>query len=182
MFLRRTPVLASEQAGPRAGGQHGGHDHVPLPHAGDLEAKGKHACQQGGHDVQAAHALRHQQREEHGRQRIIEAQRADDGSLYHWVRTVLALRERHAALQADAAFNVVAAPEHGRLFAYARTTGDGSERLVIALNPGLETESFALPDTATSHGTPTMELSRGNVAADGTTVTLGPQSFVVFSF
>ncbi len=31
-------------------------------------------------------------------------------------------------------------------------------------------------------GTPTMELSRGNVAADGTTVTLGPQSFVVFSF
>ena len=42
--------------------------------------------------------------------------------------------------------------------------------------------AFPLPDAATSHGTPTMELSRGNVAADGTTVTLGPQSFVVFSF
>ena len=40
---------------------------------------------------------------------------------------------------------------------------------------------FPLPDAATSHGTPTMELSRGNVAADGTTVTLGPQSFVAFS-
>ena len=112
----------------------------------------------------------------------VEAQRADDGSLYHWVRTVLALRGNHAALQADAAFDVIAAPEHGRLFAYARTSRDGSDRLVIALNPGLETEAFPLPDAATSHGTPTMELSRGNVAADGTTVTLGPQSFVAFSF
>ena len=112
----------------------------------------------------------------------VEAQQADDGSLYHWVRTVLSLRETHAALQADAAFDVVAAPEHGRLFAYARTSRDGSDRLVIALNPGLGAESFPLPDAATSHGTPTMELSRGNVAADGTTVTLGPQSFVVFSF
>ena len=72
----------------------------------------------------------------------VEAQQADDGSLYHWVRTVLSLRETHAALQADAAFDVAAAPEHGRLFAYARTSRDGSDRLVIALNPGLGTESF----------------------------------------
>lgn len=111
----------------------------------------------------------------------VEAQRRDAGSLHHWVRDVLALRAAHAALRADAAFDVVAAPGNGRVFAYARTAPDGTERLIVALNPGLEAESFDLTAPYTSHGTPTMELSRGNVAADGTTVTLGPQSLAVFS-
>ncbi|WP_236022579.1 alpha-amylase family glycosyl hydrolase [Bifidobacterium phasiani] len=108
-----------------------------------------------------------------------QSERAD--SLYHWVRAVLALRDAHRALDAGAAFDVVAAPEDGRLFAYLRTAADGGERLLVAVNPGLSAESCTLPDHATSDGAPTMVLTRGDAVLDGESLTLGAQSVAVIA-
>lgn len=111
----------------------------------------------------------------------VAAQRDDAHSLFQWVRGLLALRARHPALNADAPFDVVAAPDNGRLFAYSRTALDGSERLVVALNPGLEPETCAMPESDSSHGTPTMVFNRGEVTVNDASVTLGPQSLGVFA-
>lgn len=111
----------------------------------------------------------------------VEAQRGRDDSLYRWVRALLSTRAAHPALNASAAFEVVAAPHDGRLFAYLRTAADGGERLLIAVNPGLQAETCALPQSVTSDGTPTMVLTRGDAAVDAESLSLGAQSVAVLA-
>ncbi|MBT1161934.1 MULTISPECIES: alpha-amylase family glycosyl hydrolase [Bifidobacterium] len=113
-----------------------------------------------------------------------ESARAD--SLYHWITSLLALRADSPALRSNAAFEPVAAPESGRVFAYLRTPVDssgernesGSLPLLIAMNPGRETETVTLP-TEFAAQSPAVRLAIGEPAVDGATLTLPPQSFVI---
>lgn len=111
----------------------------------------------------------------------VAAQCTNNDSLYHWVRRLLRLRKNHAALNANASFDVIAAPTDGRLFAYARTATDNSERLIIAINPGLAAETFTLNTANTSYATPTIVLGRGDVATDDDMIVIGPQSAAIFA-
>lgn len=111
----------------------------------------------------------------------VEEQQQCEGSLYHWVRSVLAMRDTHPALNADAAFEVVAAPRDGRVFAYLRTATNNSEHLLIAVNPGLTTETVTIPQPNTSDGTPTMVLTRGDVVLNEGTLTLNAQSVAILA-
>ena len=99
-------------------------------------------------------------------------------SLFNWVRSVLALRDRMPALRADGGFEVTAAPADGRVFAYVRTAADGEAApIFIAMNPGRDTETVERPaplradaDILLSLGGPTM--------AEGA-LTLPAQSFAI---
>lgn len=71
----------------------------------------------------------------------VAAQMADEGSLWHWVRSLLELRAAHPALGNDAAVEFVAdGADHGVL-AYRREA-DG-ERMLVAINPDERERSFA---------------------------------------
>ncbi|PWG67064.1 alpha-amylase family glycosyl hydrolase [Bifidobacterium callitrichidarum] len=125
---------------------------------------------------------------------------AREDSLLHWVRSVLALRAEQPALNADAGFDVVAAPAEGRTFAYLRrpntagdsgvdadsanasaaggTHGEGARTLLIAMNPGRETAHVAMPIGELA-GDASVLLGLGDPAVDGGMLTLPPQSFAV---
>ena len=128
----------------------------------------------------------------------VASQEADADSLLNWIRRVMAVRASSAALQARAGYRTIAAPEHGRLFAFLReapgggesstagpaaatvggndVTTDGAGRVLVAVNPGHAVESFALPeDVQTPY--PLTALG-GHRVTDGT-VTLEPQSLVI---
>ncbi|OZG63723.1 alpha-amylase [Bifidobacterium hapali] len=109
-----------------------------------------------------------------------ESGRAD--SLYHWVKALLAFRAESAALRSDAGFEPVAAPGHGRAFAYLRTprrsSSGSSAAVLVAMNPGRETETVTLPPEFAAQS-PATRLALGDPTVDGVTVTLPPQSFAV---
>lgn len=69
----------------------------------------------------------------------VEAQLADENSLLHTVKDLLALRHTYADLGADGDFSVAFAQRGRRLFAYRRGA------LGVAVNPGMAAESFTLP-------------------------------------
>ena len=106
-----------------------------------------------------------------------QEQRPD--SMLAWVRSLLSLRADHPALRAKAPMTVLAQPAQGRSFAYSRIAEDGSERLVIAMNPGLESETITVPVQGNTAENPDTLLCLGRVSAHGDTVKLGPQSFAV---
>ena len=54
-----------------------------------------------------------------------------------------------------------------------------AERLVVAMNPGLNTETITVPAQGDKANDPTVLLCLGNAQARGSEVTLGPQSFVI---
>jgi glycosidase len=109
---------------------------------------------------------------------VAEQERETD-SMLAWVRALLSLRADHRALRAKAPLVVLAQPEQGRSFAYSRVAEDGSERLVVAMNPGLNTETITVPAQGDKANDPTVLLCLGNAQARGSEVTLGPQSFVI---
>lgn len=109
---------------------------------------------------------------------VAEQERETD-SMLAWVRALLSLRADHRALRAKAPLVVLAQPERGRSFAYSRVAEDGSERLVVAMNPGLNTETITVPAQGDKANDPTVLLCLGNAQARGSEVTLGPQSFVI---
>lgn len=116
-----------------------------------------------------------------------------DDSLYHWIRQVLAMRADRPALRSDAAFDVVAAPEEGRAFAFLRTAAENgdepvdgetpSDRVLVAMNPGRGTETIDVPApraAAMASGEPLhIGVVHSERAADGMRIVLGPQSFAV---
>ena len=108
----------------------------------------------------------------------VEGQLADDGSMVHWIMDLLRLRSEHAALRSNAGFSPVAAPGDGRLFAYRRDSRNGDEHLLVALNPGLDEESFELPGHAEA---PRALLSEGTVDVGSGRVRMGAQSFAVIA-
>ncbi|MBW3089908.1 alpha-amylase family glycosyl hydrolase [Bifidobacterium miconisargentati] len=118
-----------------------------------------------------------------------EEARAD--SLLHWVRSVLTLRAVQPALDADAGFDVVAAPAEGRAFAYLRRpNGDGADGtdgaahgepariLFIAMNPSRADAQVAMPSGELA-GDASVLLGLGEPSIDGGLLTLPPQSFAV---
>ena len=109
---------------------------------------------------------------------VAEQERETD-SMLAWVRALLSLRADHRALRAKAPLVVLAQPERGRSFAYSRVAEDGSERLVVAMNPGLNAETITVPAQGDKANDPTVLLCLGNAQARGSEVTLGPQSFVI---
>ena len=139
----------------------------------------------------------------------VAGEKRDADSLYHWVRAVLGVRAGRRALDAGGRFDVIAAPEHGRLFAYERGAkgrsdgaaaygdsgvevgdagagaggpADAGDRVSVAMNPGRGEESFALPQWARRSAAgagPGVLLSVGDVRIRGDAVALGPQSFAV---
>ncbi|WEV65710.1 alpha-amylase family glycosyl hydrolase [Bifidobacterium sp. ESL0764] len=112
----------------------------------------------------------------------VEKQEKDPDSMLHWTKLLLGLRPGHRALRADGGFEVVAAPENGRSFAYLRS-GDDGERLLIALNPGLEDERVALPDGLNPAESEDCLAAIGQVrpesGEEGNALSLGAQSFAV---
>jgi maltose alpha-D-glucosyltransferase/alpha-amylase len=98
--------------------------------------------------------------------------------MVHWIMDLLRLRSEHAALRSNAGFSPVAAPGDGRLFAYGRDSRNGDEHLLVALNPGLDEESFELPGHAEA---PRALLSEGTVDVGSGRVRMGAQSFAVIA-
>lgn len=97
----------------------------------------------------------------------VESQEQDPGSMLNHVRRVIALRHGQADLQCYSPFTVYSAQKNSRLFAYKRG------KLLLAVNPGLNTETLELDskyEAIFTVGTPDVS---------GLTATLPSQSFLI---
>lgn len=110
----------------------------------------------------------------------VAEQEGDPDSLLTFVRQLTALRKGNKALRPGADFAVVHAPRQGRSFAYTRS--QGSDRLLVALNPGRQEETLPLdlvgagPDGRTAR--PLITLNTG-LSQDS--LILKGQSFAVMA-
>ena len=95
----------------------------------------------------------------------------------NWPSTVGASGEGSTGRYSES-LSPVAAPGDGRLFAYRRDSRNGDEHLLVALNPGLDEESFELPGHAEA---PRALLSEGTVDVGSGRVRMGAQSFAVIA-
>ncbi|KFI92876.1 alpha amylase, catalytic region [Bifidobacterium saguini DSM 23967] len=105
-------------------------------------------------------------------------------SLWHWVQLMLKLRAEHPALGSYASFDVAAAPADGRAFAYVRSAVDAAESLLIAMNPGRDSEIIDVPEAYAVGAVPLVTFGWESAAdvcatASGATLLLPPQSFVI---
>ncbi len=73
----------------------------------------------------------------------VAAQLTDHASLWHAVKTLIALRQSHPALCASGGFRILASGEDTRAFVYERTKG--AESILIAINPSGDTAEIRLP-------------------------------------
>lgn len=71
----------------------------------------------------------------------VEAQQADESSLYHEVKRLIALRQAHPALQSKGEIDFLYAEENTYPFAYIRSASD--EKILVILNPSDKDASFA---------------------------------------
>ncbi|OZG65637.1 alpha-amylase family glycosyl hydrolase [Bifidobacterium eulemuris] len=110
----------------------------------------------------------------------VAAQDADPDSLLCWVRAMLRTRGMVSALRADAGLRVIAAPEHGRLFAFERfdNASPSEGRVLVAVNPGRGEERFELPDGRGVVGD--VLASLGEHRMERGSATMGPQSFAMW--
>ena len=97
----------------------------------------------------------------------VSAQDVDPDSMLNFMRRVIALRHSHEALQNYSPFQVYSAEKGARLFAYKRGN------YLLAVNPGLNTESLALD------GKYDVLFTVGNPCIDEKTATLPAQSFLI---
>lgn len=101
----------------------------------------------------------------------VEQAMANKDSLWHTIQSVLTLRANEPALHAYSGFDALCAD--GRAFVFSRTSGD--ERIVVAVNPGRDTEQTTVEglhgETLFAIGEPTFET--------GGRITLPAQSFVM---
>ena len=97
----------------------------------------------------------------------VEAQEADPNSLLNHMRRVIALRHREEDLQCYSPFTVYSAEKGSRLFAYKRG------KLLLAVNPGLQTEALRL-----EHNYEIL-FTVGTPSVNGKTATLPAQSFLI---
>ena len=98
----------------------------------------------------------------------VQAQMADRSSLYHEVKTLLALRQSHPALQSKGDIEFLYAESHSYPFAYLRSLAD--EKILVLLNPSGQSASFecTLPLSKKLHsfgGEITAENGKINVPA-----------------
>ena len=71
----------------------------------------------------------------------VQAQMADETSLYHEVKRLIALRQAHEALQSGGKIEFVWAKENACPLAYLRTAA--AEKLLVILNPSAQTAVFS---------------------------------------
>lgn len=71
----------------------------------------------------------------------VQSQMADETSLYHEIKRLIALRLAHEALQSNGKVEFVYAEENTYPFAYVRSAGE--EKILVVLNPSMEEVSFA---------------------------------------
>ncbi len=71
----------------------------------------------------------------------VENQQADDNSLYHEIRKLIAIRQAHKALQSKGEITFVYAQKDSYPFAYVRSTED--EKILVVLNPSDREVKFA---------------------------------------
>lgn len=105
-----------------------------------------------------------------------EAQLADKNSLYHEVKKLIAIRQKHAALQSKGEIEFVCAEKDAYPLAYIRSTAD--EKILVIINPAAREVSFDcdIIPTETVYG------FGGTVSfADGK-VTAAPQSAGYYRF
>ena len=104
----------------------------------------------------------------------VAAQQGDPGSLYHYVKGLLALRREHPALGSDGTIRFVSDGAPGVPLAYERECE--GERLLVVINPRRQTASFpwdgALGETVFCCGAPASQ-SAG-------TVTVAPASAGIY--
>ena len=98
----------------------------------------------------------------------VESQEADPGSMLHFVRRLIALRQANEELGNYSPFAVYSAEKGSRLFAYKRG------RALCAVNPGTEPLELKLD------GKYEAVYTFGTVALDAGAAKLEPQSFAVF--
>lgn len=129
----------------------------------------------------------------------VASESARGDSLYHWVRSLLALRADMPALRSNAGFEPVAAPEDGRAFAYLRTAAATASSMpadhvmLIAMNPGRATETITVPNQLgdfpaiiRSLGDPVLAgpsdiIPNGPTTTAPRTLILPPQSFAILA-
>ncbi len=70
----------------------------------------------------------------------VEKQKADETSLYHEVKRLIALRQAHPALQSTGEIDFVYAEEHTYPLAYVRSAGE--EKILVILNPSAKDVTF----------------------------------------
>lgn len=97
----------------------------------------------------------------------VESQEADEKSMLHHMRRLIALRHAHEALQNYSPFSVYSAEEGSRLFAYKR--GD----YLLCVNPGTETLELEVD------GAYEPIFTVGCPILEGRKLTMNTQSFVV---
>lgn len=100
----------------------------------------------------------------------VEAQRADEGSLYSEVRKLIAVRQQHPALQSRGEISFVYAKPHTYPLAYIREM-DG-ERLLVVINPADREVSFPFAEKV---GEAVYRFGQG-ADWDGSMVHVGAQS------
>ncbi len=102
---------------------------------------------------------------------------ADEGSLYHTLKKVLALRHAHRSLQADGGLEILYAQRERFPFVYARTAGE--EKMTVSVNPSLMSATVYLPVRLAE---PLFVIGEVTAAADGDgmLLTMGPQSAAIF--
>ena len=70
----------------------------------------------------------------------VQAQMADESSLYHEVRKLISVRQEHEALQSNGKIEFVYAEEKSYPLAYLRT--GAKEKLLVILNPSAQSAAF----------------------------------------
>jgi maltose alpha-D-glucosyltransferase/alpha-amylase len=96
----------------------------------------------------------------------VESQEADENSMLHYVRSLIALRQANPDLGNYSSFAVYSARKGSRLFAYKRGA------LLVAVNPGAESKKLKLDGTYE----PLFTMGKAKV---GKMLELAGQSFVV---
>jgi maltose alpha-D-glucosyltransferase/alpha-amylase len=109
----------------------------------------------------------------------VAAQEGDPASILNTVRTLIALRQAHPALQASGTFAAVVAQAGEPLFVYERTKG--GERILVAVNPAARPCEGRLPAAVKFTEARTLAGETGAFRSDarGWTVQLSAVSYAV---
>lgn len=100
----------------------------------------------------------------------VQAQMADEASLYHQIKRLIAIRQAHPALQSSGKIEFVCARENAYPLAYIRTSGE--ERILVVLNPSARAAAFP----GAFRPLETVYLFGAPAEFDGKSITAGPCS------
>lgn len=99
-----------------------------------------------------------------------KAQMADETSLYHEVKKLIAIRKEHSALQSKGEISFVYAEENAYPLAYVRS--DAEEKILVIINPADRQVSFEYPESIKN----TLYSLGGEVVLSNGTIIVPPQS------